>query len=61
MESKQDMAFDTNPNNVGDPLADDEELLDLQKRKSVPAFVVSEFVADSDEESLEDKNETAEQ
>jgi len=57
------MAFDTNPDNIVEPSqAVDEELLELQKRKSVPAFVVSEFVADSDdEESLEDKPETAEE
>ena len=58
------MAFD-DPKNFEDPTGNiDEELLELQKRKSVPAFVISEFVAaDSDEDSEEDnkKDETPEE
>ena len=49
------MAFDNvNADNLEAGM-NDEELLELQKRKSVPAFVISEFVAaDSDESDEED-------
>ena len=51
------MAFDDPKNFVEDQAIHDQELLELQKRKSVPAFVISEFVAaDSDEDSGQEDN-----
>lgn len=52
------MAFDTNPDNFQEDPQYDEELLELQKRKSVPAFVISEFVgADSEDSDEDNKND----
>ena len=50
------MAFDTNQQ-IEEP-AIDPELLELQKRKSVPAFVISEFVAADSDDSAEEENKS---
>ena len=50
MESNKndDMVFDTTGENLEEPQPD-LELLEMQKRKSVPHFVVSEFVEQMDD------------
>lgn len=54
------MAFDTNPDQFEEePQIDDDELLELQKRKSVPAFVISEFVGCDSDDSNEEKYDEA--
>lgn len=57
------MAFDNVNDQDLEAGINDEELLELQKRKSVPAFVISEFVAADSDESDEDnkKDETPEE
>lgn len=43
-KNNNEMAFDTNPGQFLEEPQPDLELLEMQKRKSVPHFVVSEFV-----------------
>jgi hypothetical protein len=58
MESSKadDMAFDTNGEFLEEPQPD-LELLEMQKRKSVPHFVVSEFVEQMDDDLADNSSE----
>ena len=56
MESANDMAFDLKPEDIEEPQPD-LELLEMQKRKSVPHFVVSEFVEQIDDDLVENSDD----